>query len=101
MKTTFLAAIALMLLHQSGCTQNNKSSNTNTKASSKHIGGACEGCEAIYESKIPFDKLKPADTLADFNEPGPKMIVSGIVYQRDGKTPAKDVVIYFYHTDQS
>jgi protocatechuate 3,4-dioxygenase beta subunit len=39
--------------------------------------------------------------LPDFNEPGPKLIVSGVVYQRDGRTPAKDVVIYFYHTDQS
>ena len=33
--------------------------------------------------------------------PAPKIEISGIVYQRDGKTPAKDVVIYIYHTDQA
>lgn len=99
MKTIFLAVVAIFLLYQSGCTQNNNSNTS--KSNSKHIGGSCEGCEAIYESKIPFEKLKSTDTLDDFNESGPKLIVSGIVYQRDGKTPAKDVVIYMYHTDQT
>jgi protocatechuate 3,4-dioxygenase beta subunit len=27
--------------------------------------------------------------------------VSGIVYQNDSTTPAKDVILYFYHTDQT
>lgn len=26
-------------------------------------------------------------------------MISGIVYEIDGKTPAKDIVIYYYHTD--
>ena len=68
---------------------------------SKHVGGPCEGCEAVFESPIPFKQLKSVDTLPDFNQPGPKMEISGIVYQRDGKTPAKDVVLYVYHTDQT
>ena len=42
-----------------------------------------------------------ADTLPDFSEPvGKKLILSGTVYQSDGKTPAPGVVIYIYHTDQ-
>jgi len=64
------------------------------------VGGACEGCEAIHESPVPFSKLSWIDTLPDFNEPGPKMVISGVVYQRDGKTPAPGVVLYVYHTDQ-
>ena len=32
---------------------------------------------------------------------GPRIRISGIVYERDGKTPAKDVIIYVYHTDQT
>ena len=27
------------------------------------------------------------------------MIISGTVYQADGKTPAPDILVYFYHTD--
>ncbi len=64
------------------------------------VGGPCEGCEAIYECPVSFDRLDNTDTLADFNDQGPRMEISGVVFQRDGKTPAPGVVIYFYHTDQ-
>ncbi len=68
--------------------------------SGQHVGGSCEGCEAIFESPVDFKDLKSVVTLPDFSDPGPKLEISGIVYNRDGKTPAKDVVIYVYHTDQ-
>lgn len=63
--------------------------------------GGCEGCEAIYESPIPFEKLEPMVWLPDWNLPGPKLAVSGRVYKADGKTPAEGVIIYIYHTDQT
>ena len=92
-----LTITAIILLQITACSQGKGKA---TEAG-KHVGGPCEGCEAIFESPIPFDQLKPIDTLPDFNEAGPKMEISGRVYQRDGKTPAKDVVIYVYHTDQT
>jgi protocatechuate 3,4-dioxygenase beta subunit len=64
------------------------------------VGGRCEGCEAVYESPVSFALLNEVDTLPDFNEPGPKIEISGIIYHRDGKTPAKDVILYVYHTNQ-
>jgi len=82
-----------------GCAQSN--SQKPVPKSNQHVGGRCEGCEAIYESPVPFDKLSSVDTLPDFDEEGPKLEISGIVYQSDGKTPAKDVIIYVYHTDQT
>lgn len=66
----------------------------------KKVGAPCEGCEAIYESPVAFDKLPNSISLPDFNDKGPKIEISGIVYQRDGMTPAKDVVLYVYHTDR-
>lgn len=33
------------------------------------------------------------------NEPGEKLIISGTVYFPDGKTSAKDVIVYVYHTN--
>jgi protocatechuate 3,4-dioxygenase beta subunit len=69
------------------------------ESSQQQVGGRCEGCEAIYESKMPFNALNEVDTLPIFNEPGPKLVVSGTVYKSDGKTPAPGVVLYVYHTD--
>lgn len=62
------------------------------------VGGPCEGCEAIFE--YGDKELKPVDTLPDFNEEGMRMKLTGTVYQEDGKTPAEDVIVYVYHTNQ-
>lgn len=64
----------------------------------KLVGGPCEGCEAIFE--FGDAKLTSSVTLIDFNEPGPRMEISGTVYKSDGQTPAKDVILYVYHTNQ-
>lgn len=97
MKSFFLFLMFVTAL--TSCAQNTPQP-TNKSVSPKHIGGSCEGCEAIFESPIPFEKLLSIDTLPDFNEKGPKLEVSGIVYHSNGKSPAKDVLIYVYHTDQ-
>jgi protocatechuate 3,4-dioxygenase beta subunit len=70
------------------------------KSTDKRVGGGCEGCEAVYETPVPFNKLSHIDTLPDYFEQGPKLVVSGVVYKADGITPAPNVVIYVYHTDQ-
>jgi protocatechuate 3,4-dioxygenase beta subunit len=67
-------------------------------ANAQRVGGSCEGCEAIFE--FGSKKLSRIDTLPDFNDPAPKLEISGTIYQKDGKTPAKDVILYVYHTDQ-
>ena len=82
----------------SGCAQSSsKTAGQNTKV---HVGGSCEGCEAIYESPISFELLDAVDTIPGFREKAAPLELSGIVYQRDGKTPAAGVVIYIYHTDE-
>ena len=68
---------------------------------SKKVGGPCEGCEAIYESTIPFENLPSFVKLPDVSWDGKKPIgINGIVYKADGKTPAPDVVLYLYHTNE-
>jgi protocatechuate 3,4-dioxygenase beta subunit len=64
------------------------------------IGGPCEGCEAIHESFVPFEKLSNMCWLPDWNDKGTRLAVNGVVYNTDG-TPAAGVIIYIYHTDQS
>jgi len=97
MKPSFFLIVAATTL---GCTESSSQKQVSKSTGSNHVGGSCEGCEAIYESSIAFEKLSSVDTLPDFHEAGPKLEISGFVYKADGKTPAKDVVIYIYHTDQ-
>lgn len=94
-QTSLILLIALVSF--TGCAQSTSQKNKSTQ----RVGGSCEGCEAVHESPVAFEKLPHVITLPDYNEKGPKMEISGVVYQHDGKTPAKDVVIYVYHTDQT
>lgn len=94
MKRSTSIVILMLLLAEAGCAQEKKNTPRTTR-----IGGGCEGCEVVldYGKKT----LNSVDTLPDFFEQGPKLIISGTIYQSDGKTPAKDVILYVYHTDQS
>ncbi|OOG70665.1 intradiol ring-cleavage dioxygenase [Algoriphagus sp. A40] len=65
--------------------------------SRKPVGGGCEGCEAIFE--FGEKTLTNVDTLPEFDNSEPKLKLTGTVFQQDGKTPAKDVILYIYHTD--
>jgi len=80
-----------------GCTQP-RADNDHETATVKAVGGPCEGCEAVFE--YGSKKLSWIDTLPDYTEDGPKMEISGTIYQRDGKTPAANVILYVYHTNQ-
>ncbi len=97
MKKIFCNLVLLVILQLTYCTE----SASQQKKINKHIGGNCEGCEAIYENTIPFKDLDHVDTLPGFGSAGEKIMISGVVYKKDGKTPAKDVILYVYHTDQT
>lgn len=62
------------------------------------VGGSCEGCEAIYE--YGNKKLSSTDTLPKFNETSKKLKIEGTVFLKDGKTPAENVILYIYHTNE-
>lgn len=99
MKQSCLAVLLAVLITHSGCAQNT-GHHQQQPGSLKDVGGPCEGCEAIYENPVPFEDMNAVDTLPDFTQAGPKLVITGIVYQRDGITPAPGVVLYIYHTDQ-
>ncbi|HEX9827316.1 MAG TPA: intradiol ring-cleavage dioxygenase [Flavobacteriaceae bacterium] len=112
MKTirTFVIIGLILLLGLTGCADNNKNRGMNPfkialpnsqdliTNKPKLVGGRCEGCEAVFEYGDQI--LSSVDTLPDFNEQGLKIKVTGAIYLNDGKTPAKDVILYVYHTDQ-
>jgi len=63
------------------------------------VGGPCEGCEAIFE--YGDRELTPVDTLPGFKNAEQKLKVTGTIFRPDGKTPAPDVILYIYHTDET
>lgn len=96
MKTVTMLLLVL-LTSLSACSQNPE--NGSARSSEKIVGGRCEDCEAVLD--YGHKDLTWVDTLPDFHDAGPKLMVSGTIYKPDGKTPAKDVILYIYHTDQT
>ena len=68
-------------------------------AFAQRVGGPCDGCEAIFE--YGNKQLSPIDTLPDFSNHKNQMVIEGTVFQVDGKTPAANVILYVYHTDET
>jgi protocatechuate 3,4-dioxygenase beta subunit len=81
-----------------GQTKNSNQTQTNSSTNkNKLVGGGCDGCELMYAG-MPKN-IKPVDTSAGWKEPGQKLLVTGIVFKLDGKTPAANVIIYYWQTD--
>ncbi|MGQ0701527.1 MAG: dioxygenase family protein [Gemmatimonadales bacterium] len=57
----------------------------------------CEGCEAIHERDL--QNLPSRAVIPPAGEPGEPMVLVGRVFRLDGKTPARGVVVYAYHTN--
>lgn len=69
----------------------------NAGAQSKAVGGGCEGCEIMYVGMPKH--INATDTSAGWSEAGQKLMITGRVLKRDGRTPAPNVVLYYWHTD--
>lgn len=59
---------------------------------------AAPGAEGRGAAEVP-DKVSWRTELFSAAETGERMIISGTVFQPDGRTPAPNTLIYFYHTD--
>jgi protocatechuate 3,4-dioxygenase, beta subunit len=95
MKTLLILHITFSLLNLISC--NGQSSNKDIKSPDKKIGGKFEKREFTY-SGIP-KKVSSTDTSSGWNQEGQKLLLTGTVYQIDGKTPAPDVLLYYYQTN--
>ena len=68
------------------------------KSIPKLVGGPCEGCEAIYEYGTEI--LNSVDTIPGFSSAKEQLKITGYIYKSDGKTPAKDIILYAYQTNE-
>ena len=61
------------------------------------IGGGCDGCELMYvdtPKEITSTSYSPA-----WNHDGDDLLITGKIYANDGITPASDVIVYYWQTD--
>ncbi len=87
-----------LLISCNGQTNADKQNQTSPKSNTKQIvGGGCEGCELMYVG-MP-EKILSEHTSIGWTEGNQKLILTGKVYQLDGKTPAPNVIVYYWHTD--
>lgn len=70
-----------------------------TQAADTPVGGYCDGCELMYAGMPAV--IRATDTSAGWREPGRKLLLTGLVVQQDGHTPAPGVIIYYWHTDDN
>ena len=68
-------------------------------AATKIVGGGCDGCEIMYVG-MPKN-INATDTSAGWREKGQQLLVTGTVYKPDGNTPAPDIIIYYWQTDNN
>ena len=57
-----------------------------------------------FDKSMPFyykmpKKLSSTDTSPAYKENGQKILLTGTIYQIDGKTPASNVILYYYQTN--
>ena len=57
-------------------------------------GAPCGSC--IAPEKLSWKTVIPPE-----NEPGEPLVVTGKIFQPDGKTPAEGMVLFVYHTDRT
>lgn len=62
------------------------------------IGGRCDGCELMFAGMPAV--MDAVDTSASWQDGTSRILVKGSVFKLDGKTPARDVIVYYYHTDK-
>lgn len=59
-----------------------------------------------YKKRSPIydyseNDLNNTDTIPDFDSKPDKLKITGIIYQSDGKTPAKDIILYVSQPDEN
>lgn len=96
----FILFVALLNLMTS-CNGQTKDKSTTPKNTDKKelVGSGCDGCEIMFVG-MPTN-IKSTDTSAGWTEKGQKLLVTGKVFKLDGKTPAPNVIIYYWQTDNN
>lgn len=90
MKKSIILFLAFAMANVSGCAQSDNKTD-------RVVGTRCEDCEMMFEGMPENPSWQT--TIAGPDESGEPMIITGVIYKKDVKTPAPGVILYVYHTD--
>jgi protocatechuate 3,4-dioxygenase, beta subunit len=93
----FLLLLVLFISCNGQTNAKNQNRNVSEIKTESVIGGGCDGCEFMYVG-MP-EQILPEHTSLGWTDGKQKLILTGKVFQLDGKTPASDIIIYYWHTD--
>ncbi len=99
MNRIFQLGLFVILYNFLTCCNGQTSNNNTTTQKNELIGGGCDGCEIMFVG-MPTN-ISAVDTNAGWKGQGQKLLVTGIAYKIDGKTPAPNVIIYYWQTDNN
>lgn len=100
-KKYLLPLLLLTLLLACGPQQEQGESQESSPPVPTRVGGPCHTCELMYMGMPAYTVMGPRDTTSGWFNGEQKLLVGGQVWRPDGITPAGDVLIYFWHTDES
>ncbi|MCF6317970.1 MAG: intradiol ring-cleavage dioxygenase [Proteobacteria bacterium] len=63
------------------------------------VGGGCDGCELMYID-MPTN-ISPVSYSPAWNSDNQKLLITGKILQNDGVTPANNVLVYYWQTDEN
>lgn len=90
----------LLVFFAFGCKGQTESTEkiSNTSQRKGQVGGGCDGCELMYIGML--EEISAVDTSAGwYEEKGQKLLLTGTVFEPGGKTPAPNIILYYWHTD--
>ncbi len=96
-KNILILCITSLCLILNCCSQTAKNSGKNLKSVFKPVETNQENCNWCGTSEAPKN-TSWRTVIPPKGELGEKLIISGTIYMTDGKTPAKDIIVYVYHT---
>lgn len=92
-----LLVVCFIFFLVNSCTGQQANNNPERNNSSKRVGGNCEDCDIMYAA-MPV-VMNHIDTSAGWYTGGQKLLITGTVFQQDGKTPAANVILYYWQTN--
>jgi len=98
-RTLNIGLIFLFLISFTSCNGQTKKEESPKRNNSKIVGGGCDGCELMFVG-MPKN-IQSVDTSSAWNEKGQRLLVTGKVLKLDGLTPAPNVIVYYWQTDNN
>lgn len=96
-QSTLMFGLCLLVISCQGQTTQSTSNSKKPNTTKGVVGGPFENRDVMFIG-MP-QNIKNTDTSPGWKQNGQKLLISGTIYKKDGKTPAPNIILYYYHTD--